>query len=451
MQTFAIVFSAERDGAFQDPQLLHEVKKVQDFIQQMKLFDTTLSLVDRVAQLNRALHDGDVAYARIPVAAELEKILTTLLNRGDIGSYASANFGQTLIHVWHRHSNSHELDRALLRLQEFTNTLDKRLDVRITGESILLNSAAHSLPGKLVKSLFVLMGILFVLISVLFLSIKAGLILLLPNVIIVFALLGLLGYFGIPLNIGTVMVAVVVMGIAVSYTLRLMLHYNEEVGRGGGSRRAMEQALRTQLPSIILATLAFLVGFGVLLTASLKPVSYFGGLSALLLLLALLANLFITPHLLTSMRFVTLWRMMAVTIGRKTLDNCELFRDMHAWQIKQIILLSHVQQVKAGDAFIRQGDLGHEMFVILEGTARVERTAADSGQVQVLAYAHEGDVSGELALVAQRERSASVIAETDVKLLVLEWQTLERLGRFLPMISARLFLNIARIIGQRFA
>jgi len=451
-QTFAIVFSAENDGAFQDPQLLNEVKKVQDFIRQMKLFDSTLSLVDQVALLNRALHDGDEQYYRIPPATELEQILRSVLNRGGISAYASAHFGQTLIRVWHQHPNSHELDRALTRLQEFTNTLDRRLSVRISGESVLLNTAAHSLVAGLTKSLLGLLGILLVLVSVLFLSIKAGLIVLIPNLIIVFALFGLLGYFAIPLNIGTVMAPIVVLGIAVSYTLRLMLHYNDEVGQGGNSKQAMERALRAELPPIISATLAFLLGFSVLLAASLKPVSYFGGLSALLLLLALLANLFITPQLLTSMRFVTLWRMMTVTVGRKTLDDCELFRGMHAWQIKQIILLSQVQQVKAGDVFIRQGDIGHEMFVILEGTARVEKAAIEGGEeAQVLNYPHEGEVIGELALISQQERLASVVAETDLVLLVLEWRTLERLGRFLPMISARLFLNIARIIGQRFA
>ncbi|MEZ5590098.1 MAG: cyclic nucleotide-binding domain-containing protein [Gammaproteobacteria bacterium] len=135
---------------------------------------------------------------------------------------------------------------------------------------------------------------------------------------------------------------------------------------------------------------------------------------------------------------------------REIINNCDLFKNMHTWQIKQIILLSQVQHIEAGTVFIQQGEVGHEMYVILAGTARVE-TVSTEGSRQLIITLHEGQVIGEVALVSQAERTADVVAETDLQVLVLEWKALERLGSFLPMISARLFLNIANIIGNRLA
>ncbi len=450
IQTFTIVFGAENDGAFKDPELLNEVKKVQDFIKQMNLFDATLSLADLVALLNREMNNGDEQYFRIPASTELNQYLTDILSRSDIESYVSANFRQATIHVWHDLSASYDLSRALDRLKEFTDTLDKRLEVRFTGADILINAAADSLFVGQAKSLLSLIIIVFTMISVLFMSFKAALIVLAPNLIALFILFGLMGYLDIPLNIATVMIAVVTLGIAMSHTLYLMIRHNEEIGKVASEKLAMERTIRTEMTSIIVISIGLALGFGTLLAASLRPVIYFGGLSAIMMLVALAANLFITPILLASMRFVTLWGMVTVNVRRNIIDNCQLFKEMHAWQVKQIILMSQVQDVQAGEIFIEQGAIGHEMYVILEGKARVEKIAAD-GTAHILNHPHEGDVIGEIALVSQQERMANVVAETDLKLLVLEWKTLERLGRFLPMISARLFLNIARIIGKRFA
>ena len=126
-------------------------------------------------------------------------------------------------------------------------------------------------------------------------------------------------------------------------------------------------------------------------------------------------------------------------LKRKLAELDALYRPEH-YQVKQ---------VAAGEVFIQQGAVGHEMFLILEGQARVEKVAAD-GRKQLLYKATEGDVMGEVGLVSQQQRTATVVAETDLKLLVLEWASLEQLARFLPMVSTRLFLNIARIIGRRF-
>ena len=451
MQTFTIVFSSEQDGAFKDPALLNEIQKVQDFIQQLKLFDTSLAVTDLLSHLQREAGGGDMPYYGFSgTAGPAPNYLPALWDSTAIKPFVSADYKQAIVRVWHHYTTSQDLQQALTGLQAYTDSLDKRLEVRFSGADILLAAAADSLLNGQVKSLAALMLAMFVLISLLFLKFKAGLIALLPNLAALAILFGVMGYLAIPFTVLTAPITVISLAIGLGYTLRLMLRQNEEIRTSAQDKQDIKRTLRTEITPILTSATLLILGFGVLLVADLKPMAQSGGLAVLILLTMLLANVYITPLLLSSMRFVTLWGMVTVNVSREIIDNCDLFKNMHTWQIKQIILLSQVQHIKAGTVFIQQGEVGHEMYVILAGTARVETVSTD-GSRQLIITLHEGQVIGEVALVSQAERTADVVAETDLQVLVLEWKALERLGSFLPMISARLFLNIANIIGKRLA
>ncbi|MFH2201636.1 MAG: MMPL family transporter [Elusimicrobiota bacterium] len=451
MQSFYVVLKTENGEAFKDPQLLAEIKKVQDFIKQMKLFDASFSLVDLLSLINREMNSGGEEHSRIPASTELiNQYLAVFLSSDDTGQYVTADYSTANILVRHHLSASYDLTAALKRLKEFTDTLDKRIEVRVTGEEILTNTAADSMASGQAKSLSSLILIIFVMISIVFLNAKAGLLSLIPNVIPICVLFGLMGYLNIPLDVGTAMIAVIAIGIAMDDTVHFMVRYNKEVRATADEKTALENTVRAEVTPVISTSIALALGFGVLMASSFVPIIYFGALTALMMVVALLSDLLVTPMLLTTVRFVTLWDMVACQVGKKVISKCPLFKDMRTWQIKQIILMSKVREVPSGETFIKQGAMGHEMFVVLEGHAKAEKVAAD-GKRRLLGAVGEGDVIGEIALVSKEERMADVVAESDMRLLVLEWKALEQLGRYLPMISTRLFLNISRIIGKRLA
>ena len=108
-----------------------------------------------------------------------------------------------------------------------------------------------------------------------------------------------------------------------------------------------------------------------------------------------------------------------------------LFGGLDAAAVSQIITLLYSRTFDAGEVIVRRGAPGDSMFFLVSGDVVVE---AESGDIAL----KEGDFFGEMALLEQRARSSTVRAATRVRLLVLDREDLERLGRKHPAILARI-------------
>ena len=100
------------------------------------------------------------------------------------------------------------------------------------------------------------------------------------------------------------------------------------------------------------------------------------------------------------------------------------------------------------DDVFYQGDKGEEMFLILSGRVKVV-LSMEQGREKRLDILEQGDIFGEMALLGEGTRTASVIAETDTELLRIDYNSLERVRRRNPGISAKLYMNMARILSER--
>jgi hypothetical protein len=111
----------------------------------------------------------------------------------------------------------------------------------------------------------------------------------------VIAVLGIMGFLDISMNIATVMVASVALGVVDDDTIHFINRYRREVAAGATTDRAIELATvhegRASLSTAIINSL----GFGVLMLSEYKPTAWFGGLLGLTMAVAFLAEVFILP------------------------------------------------------------------------------------------------------------------------------------------------------------
>ncbi|MBI3635636.1 MAG: cyclic nucleotide-binding domain-containing protein [Candidatus Rokubacteria bacterium] len=106
------------------------------------------------------------------------------------------------------------------------------------------------------------------------------------------------------------------------------------------------------------------------------------------------------------------------------------------------------RSLRTGQVLFREGDAGDEMFLVRRGTIVVSK--AVTGKVeQVLARHSAGDFFGEMSLMDQEPRSATIQAETDVTLLVLDRQNLHALNAVNPRAAAAFFEALVHVFIQR--
>jgi diguanylate cyclase (GGDEF)-like protein len=448
MQTFSIILDSSIEGTFKKVRYLDEVQQLQAFIDQRGIFDKTISFADFV-KLTHQVMEG-TASPQLPTEDELVQYYMEFVKFDVVSSYVTEDFSSTRILVRHNIKSSKRLKQEFDAINHFVeHDLKSRLKLTLTGESVLNDHAADAMALGQIQSLGLMILVILFLVSLLFVDFRAGLIALIPNVFPVIVLFGVMGYFQIPLDSGTTMVAVIALGIAVDDTIHFLSRYHFCTRGTDNVEKALLNTIMHEATPITTTSIALAVGFATLTLSSFEPVMYFGGLSALVMVLAMFSTFILTPVLLSFTRLITVWDMLSLNIRADVLRNSAVFQGLSNAQIKKAILSGTVRDFVRGDVIIDQGVIGHEFFVLLEGSATATHRDPD-GSVHTLGYMKAGDVFGEVAQLSKRERIARVTAEERTRVLEMQWDSIRQLAFFHPRIAMRLYQNLAEVLSERF-
>jgi uncharacterized protein len=172
-----------------------------------------------------------------------------------------------------------------------------RSGAEVTGFFVLLSQLVDRLlADQWLTFLIAAVGI-FLLLAFAFRSPLLAAIALVPNSLPIFVVLGLLGWVGEPINMGTAMIAAVSMGLSVDSSIHYIAAFRRRLAEGTHAA-ALETAHQTAGRAMIFSTLALTIGFLALTTSGFIPTVSFGWLSALTLLGGLVGNLVVLPVLL---------------------------------------------------------------------------------------------------------------------------------------------------------
>ena len=125
-----------------------------------------------------------------------------------------------------------------------------------------------------------------------------------------------------------------------------------------------------------------------------------------------------------------------------SLRNISLFSECSAKELALVVKNSTERALKAGTIIMDQGQTGREAYVILEGSATIKRNGKKIGTAKA------GAVVGELSLLDTGPRTAAVIADTDVTLLVISERALKGAIDNIPAISRKLLKALATRVRE---
>ena len=170
--------------------------------------------------------------------------------------------------------------------------------VHLSGAMILYNNMLQSLFASQVETLGVVAFALLIMFMVLFRSLKIALIGLFPNLLSAGAVLGFMGWLNIPLDMMTITIAAISIGIAVDDTIHYIHRFREEIAIDGDYYASLHRSHNSIGYAMYYTSLIIIVGFSILMFSNFWPTIYFGLFTGLAMFIAFVTSLTLLPQLL---------------------------------------------------------------------------------------------------------------------------------------------------------
>jgi len=171
-------------------------------------------------------------------------------------------------------------------------------DFKLAGVLILFNNLLQSLFKSQILTLGLVMIGIFVMFLILFKNIKLSLIGVVPNFIAAFFILGIIGLLGIPLDMMTITIAAITIGIAVDNSIHYIYRFKEEFNNSNNYNKTLELCHSTVGRAILNTSITIVFGFSILVLSKFIPTIYFGIFTGLAMLLAMVSVLTLLPSLI---------------------------------------------------------------------------------------------------------------------------------------------------------
>jgi len=188
-------------------------------------------------------------------------------------------------------------------IKKINYDLENRLDLnreefKLAGVLILFNNLLQSLFKSQILTLGVVMAGITVMFLILFRNITLSLIGVVPNFMAAFLILGIIGLLEIPLDMMTITIAAITIGIAVDNSIHYIYRFKEEFKKINNYNQTLEKCHNTVGVAILNTSITIVFGFSILVLSNFIPTIYFGVFTGIAMLLAMISVLTLLPKLI---------------------------------------------------------------------------------------------------------------------------------------------------------
>jgi len=178
----------------------------------------------------------------------------------------------------------------------------KKDEYKLSGVLILFNNLLQSLFKSQILTLGIVMFGIFLMFFILFRNIIISFIGIVPNFIAAFFILGIIGFLNIPLDMMTITIAAITIGIAVDNSIHYIYRFREEFEKIKNYNQTLDRCHNTVGVAILNTSITIAFGFSILVLSNFIPTIYFGVFTGIAMLLAMLSVLTLLPKLITTLK-----------------------------------------------------------------------------------------------------------------------------------------------------
>jgi len=277
---------------------INKITKVHDYLDNLQEVGKVISFASMV-RVAEDLNDGKelqglemgILYTKIPDSIKKEII----------DPYISIKNNEARISL--RVLDSKEDLRRNELIKKINHDLENQLglnpkEFKLAGVLILFNNLLQSLFKSQILTLGVVMAGITIMFLILFRNITLSLIGVVPNFMAAFLILGIIGLLGIPLDMMTITIAAITIGIAVDNSIHYIYRFKEEFKKINNYNQTLEKCHDTVGVAILNTSITIVFGFSILVLSNFIPTIYFGIFTGIAMLLAMISVLTLLPKLI---------------------------------------------------------------------------------------------------------------------------------------------------------
>jgi len=303
--TIELIIDTNTQNGWNDPQRLQSLNilsaDMEKYVDSYTHIGKVISLATIVKETNRALHGNDEAHYTIPDNAELvsqELLLFENSGSDDLEDVVDSQFSKARISVKLPWTDAVKALEVLGYVKDEARKAFPNDTIITTGMiPLLINTFSNAVSSAAFSYVIAAIAITFMMMIILG-SVRIGLLSMIPNLTPIIMGLLLMYVANIPLDMFTLLIGSIAIGLAVDDTIHFMHNFRRYYLASGDSFKAIEQTFFTTGKAMLITTIVLSLGFYAYMMANMISVQNFGLLTGSVIVLALLADLLLAPALM---------------------------------------------------------------------------------------------------------------------------------------------------------
>lgn len=302
-----IIIDGPGRDAFKDADRLKLIKSVQEWVKTLPEVDHTVSMADIVEEMNWAFNGEDTASRALPHDNKLLSQLLLIYDGKDLQELVNNEYQRTRILLNVNVHGANAIQSVIEKIEAHLAKIKASgMTWQISGNGRLFSDQEDLLVVGQERSFLGAFGQIFLIMLILWRSIPSAVISMLPNLAPLLFVFVVMGTAGIDLDMATVLIASVVLGITVDDTIHFFHHYLERRHKGLGVVFSLARSFEASGRAVVAISFLLVAQFLLLMGSSFQPTTHFGLLASTGLLAGQLFELLMLPAL------IVLWSKLKI-------------------------------------------------------------------------------------------------------------------------------------------
>ncbi len=308
-----ILFKTNRENGLYEPELLNRIETAAVDFEKMSnkemFIGKAWSVTTILKEINQALNENSPAAYTIPQNEPMvaqEFLLFENSGSDDLEDFVDSQFSMARLTLKVPFVDGILYDPLEEEITTYLNKNFPDVDFQITGLVALLAKTFNNTITSMAESYLIALVIITLMMILLIGRIRIGLLSMIPNLVPIILMLGVIGWFGFPMDLFTMMVASIAIGLAVDDTIHFMHNFRRYYEQSGDPKKAVLDTLHSTGRAMLVTSVVLSFGFFIYMFASMQNIIRFGFLTGFTIIMALASDYLIAPALMVLVNKTTM-------------------------------------------------------------------------------------------------------------------------------------------------